>query len=158
MPVASATASPPEEPPGVPDSLPSSGRTPCGWKRYRPGATPGANTAGQGGVQIAFTTKSGTNKVQGNGYYYLRQPSFNTNYYFNTVAGLPKNLVTVKQMGVTIGGPIVIPGILDGHNKAFFFVNYEEFRQPTAASRTRVVASPAARAGFFHTPAVRQAA
>ena len=113
------------------------------------GATPGANTAGQGGVQIAFTTKSGTNKLQGNGYYYLRQPSFNTNYYFNKVAGLPKNEVTVKQMGATLGGPIVIPGLFDGHNKAFFFENFEEFRQPTAATRTRVVASPLARAGFF---------
>ena len=113
------------------------------------GATPGANSAGQGGVQVSFTTKSGTNRFAGTVYDYLRDPRFNTNYYFNTVAGLPKNNVVLKQAGIALGGPIVLPGLFDGHNRAFVFFNFEEFRLPASATRTRTVATPEAAAGIF---------
>ena len=41
----------------------------------------------------------------------------------------------------------MIPGLFDGHNKAFFFVNYEELRQPSDVTRNnRTVLNPAAQA------------
>ena len=39
------------------------------------------------------------------------------------------------QFGGRLGGPIVIPGLLDGRNKAFFFFNYEELEQPSDVTR-----------------------
>src|SRR5207248_11323124 len=47
------------------------------------------------------------------------------------------------------GGPIVFPGF-DGHNKAFFFVNYEEVHQPSDVTRNnRTVLNPSAQAGNY---------
>jgi hypothetical protein len=113
------------------------------------GATPGADQAGQGAVQVAFVTRSGTNNFDGSIYHYFRHPMLNSNYYFNKLRGLERNEVIVHQYGGRVGGPIVIPGVIDGRDKAFFFFNYEEFYQPTEASRTRTILHPRAQAGMF---------
>ena len=55
----------------------------------------------------------------------------------------------MHQYGGRVGGPIVHPGLFDGRGKAFFFFNYEEFYQPTEASRTRTILHPRAQAGMF---------
>ena len=55
----------------------------------------------------------------------------------------------VHQYGGRLGGPIVIPGLFNGRNKAFFFFNMEEFHQPTEASRTRTILHPRAQEGWF---------
>jgi len=107
-----------------------------------------ASAAGQGAVQIAFQTRSGTNRYTGSAYEYYRDAALNTNYYFNKQNGLGKNEITLHQYGVREGGPIVLPGY-DGHNKAFFFFNHEEFYQPTSISRARVVMTDDARNGVY---------
>jgi hypothetical protein len=109
------------------------------------GAVPGAG-AGAGSVQVAMTTRSGSNKMEGSVYHYWRDPQFNSNYFFNKVNNLPKNNVVVHQYGFRQGGPIVIPGLYDGHNKAFFFFNYERLYQPSSVTRTRNLLRPEAQA------------
>lgn len=113
------------------------------------GATPGADQAGQGAVQVAFVTRSGTNNLDGSIYHYFRHPRLNSNYYFNKLRGLERNEVIVHQYGGRVGGPIVIPGLVNGRDRAFFFFNHEEFYQPTEASRTRTILHPRAQAGVF---------
>jgi hypothetical protein len=113
------------------------------------GAGAGAESAGGGSVQIKFVTRSGTNVMDGSVYHYFRHPVLNSNYFFNKVNGLDKNEVIVHQYGFRVGGPIVIPGVVDGRGKAFFFTNYERFYQPTEATRTRTVLTPEAQAGLF---------
>ena len=61
-------------------------------------------------MTIAFTTRSGTNRLSGSAYEYWRNPSLNTNYWFNERNGLPKNETKLNQYGVRVGGPIKIPG------------------------------------------------
>ena len=53
------------------------------------------------------------------------------------------------QFGGRLGGPITIPGLFNGKNKAFFFVNYEEFRQPTQVVRQRTILTQDAQGGLF---------
>jgi hypothetical protein len=113
-------------------------------------ATAGADSAGQGAVQIKFVTRSGTNKFQGSAYFFDRDPAWNSNYWFNNrdktpdpVTGLaPKDNVKLKEPGFRVGGPII-------KDRAFFFFNYEEFRQPGSVSRQRTILTPAAMAGIF---------
>ena len=113
------------------------------------GAAAGAESAGGGSVAIRFVTRSGTNSFRGTSYYYLRHPKFNTNYYFNEQQGLPKNRLILNQFGGSVGGPIVLPRLYDGRGKAFYFFNYEEFYQPTSATRTRTLLHPIAASGVF---------
>jgi len=120
-------------------------------------AAQGAESAGQGAVQIKYTTRSGTNRYTGSAYFYDRDPRWNSNYWFNNrdrapdpgTGKAPKDLVKVYQPGFRIGGPIQIPGLYDGHDKAFFFFNYEQFRQPGQVSRTRRIMTPDAQQGIF---------
>ena len=62
---------------------------------------------------------------------------------------MPKNKINWNQFGVRQGGPIVIPGLYDGHGKAFFFFNYEEFRLAVTAATNRTMISPEAQNGLF---------
>ncbi len=63
-------------------------------------AVAGANLGGSGGVTIAFTTRSGTNRFAGSAYEYWRRPSLNTNNWINERNGLPKNDTKLDQYGV----------------------------------------------------------
>jgi Carboxypeptidase regulatory-like domain len=120
-------------------------------------ATPGAESAGEGAVQIKFVTRSGSNTFSGSLYEYHRNPALNANYWFNNrdltpkpgFTKAPRDFVLLNQFGGRLGGPIWIPKLFDGRDKAFFFVNYEEFRIPEQATRQRTILSDAARSGIF---------
>jgi hypothetical protein len=112
------------------------------------GAVPGGGS-GPGSVQVAMTTRSGSNQFDGSAYHYWRDPAFNSNYYFNKVNDLPKNEVKVHQYGFRQGGPIVLPGLYDGRGKAFFFFNFEHLYQPSSVTRTRTLLRPEAQNGTF---------
>src|SRR5262249_54293211 len=47
------------------------------------------------------------------------------------------------------GGPISIPKLFSGKDRAFFFVNYEEYRLPEATVRQRTVLNPLTQTGVF---------
>lgn len=115
-------------------------------------ATQGADSSGQGAVQIKFTTKAGTNSFSGSGYEYYRSDKLNANTWFNNRNGVAKPKLLQNQFGGRFGGPVVIPGLYDGHNKAFFFANYEEVRQPSDTTRNRTILNPAAQSGIYTYP------
>ena len=108
-----------------------------------------ANT-GQGAVQIRFVTRSGSNNFTGSGYYYLQHYKLNANSWFNNRDGDRRRREDdAASAGHALGGPIVIPGLCDGRNKAFFFVNYEESRSPGQNTANRNILHPRARAGHL---------
>jgi hypothetical protein len=111
------------------------------------GAVPGVG-AGAGSVQIAFVTRSGSNQFDTSAYFYWRDPKFNTNYYFNQINNLPKNVSKLYTYGGRVGGPVVLPGF-NGRGKAFFFLNMEVALTPSSATRTRTVLKDSALAGIF---------
>ena len=107
-----------------------------------------ANT-GQGAVQIRFVTRGGTNNYSGSGYFYLRHYDLDATNWFDNRDGIAKSEDKLYQPGARFGGPISIPGLFDGRNKAFFFVNYEESRSPGQNVETRTVLHPRAEQGWF---------
>jgi hypothetical protein len=112
-------------------------------------ATAGADASGQGAVQVRFVTKSGSNSFDSSIYEYFRHSSLNSNTFFNKVAGLPKPEATFHTYGGRVGGPIIIPGLIDGRGKAFFFFNLEETYSPNEVRRTRRILKPEAISGNF---------
>jgi carboxypeptidase family protein len=112
-------------------------------------AVPGAESSGDGAVQIKFSTKGGSSEYHGSGYWYHRNTALNANYYFNNISGQRRQRMLLNQPGVRVGGPILIPGVLKSREKAFFFVNYEEFRLPGSTARQRNVLTPDAERGIF---------
>lgn len=120
-------------------------------------ANANADNSGMGAAQITFTTRRGTNKYQGSIYEYYRRDKLNANTWFNN-RDLPRDPVTGKPPkaklksdtpGFRIGGPIRIPGLFDGRDKAHFFINYEEARSPADVTRNRNILSTQAQAGVF---------
>src|ERR1041385_980537 len=121
-------------------------------------AAPGAESAGDGAVQIKFVTRGGKTALGATLYWSPREPYLTANYYFNneTLAPTyfgkaPKNRILLNQYGVRVGGPISVPTLFDGNDKAFFFLNYEEFRLPEQQLRQRTILSPLAQQGIFTT-------
>jgi len=110
-----------------------------------------------GAAQVKFVTRQGSNEFHGSIYEYLRNPSLNSNYWFNNrdlapdprTGKAPRARVLFNQYGFRLGGPIEIPGLFNGHEKAFFFVNYEELRQPSQVNRQRTIFSSPAHQGVF---------
>jgi hypothetical protein len=112
-------------------------------------ATPGAESSGEGAVQIKFITRGGTNDFRGSLYWYHRNPALNANYYFNNLAGLPRDRILLNQYGGRVGGPVRIPGLYNGKDKTFFFTNIEQYRLPEQTTRQRTILNPLAETGLF---------
>lgn len=120
-------------------------------------SNPGAESSGEGAFQIKFVTQGGSNEYHGGGYWYYRTPGLNANYWFNNrdlapdpaTGKAPRTPIILNQPGFKIGGPISIPGFFSGKDKAFFFVNYEEFRLPESTLRTRNILSAQAQNGVY---------
>jgi hypothetical protein len=112
-------------------------------------AAQGAESNGQGAVQINFTTRSGSNAFIGSAYHFYQSDRFNTNTYANKARGLPKGPLTLNQPGFRQGGPVMIPGLFNGRDKLFFFMNYEETRQPSTITTNSTLMVPDAQNGVF---------
>ncbi len=111
-------------------------------------AAQGAEGTGMGASQIRFVTKSGTNEFRGSTFFTYRSDELNANTWFNKRDGLAKAELLRKEPGFNVGGPVRLPRF-NGRNRAFFFVNYEELRQPAATRRTRTILSPLAQQGVL---------
>ncbi len=88
------------------------------------------------GGQFNLLTRSGTDQLHGTAFDYLRNNFFDANDWFNDHYGVPIPALRQNDFGATLGGPIFIPRVYDGHKKSFFFFSYEGLRlaQPQAAS------------------------
>jgi hypothetical protein len=121
-------------------------------------SNPGAESSAEGAVQIKFVTAAGGNEYHGGGYWYHRNPALNANYWFNNrdlaadpvTHKAPQQRILLNQFGVKVGGPISIPKVFSGKDRAFFFVNYEEYRLPEKSTqRVRNLPTEDAISGIF---------
>lgn len=129
-------------------------------------ANPGSEAGGDGAVQIKFVTKRGNNDFRGSAFWQHRDEGLNSNYwYLNANPSLGRNedgtairqKIRLNQFGASLGGPLPYPGIGDwggpyfrlAKDKAFFFINYEQFRLPETQNKQRTILTPDAQAGTF---------
>jgi hypothetical protein len=92
---------------------------------------------------ITITTKSGTNEYHGGLYEFYQSSSFDAS---NPVLQ-SKGHLTANDFGAYLGGPLTIPHLYSGHDKSFFFVDYEGTRRPESDPISISVPSNAFRSG-----------
>ena len=95
-----------------------------------------------GGGVISVISRSGTNEYHGSLFEFLRNSKMNANNFFSNIAGAKLAPLAVNQYGGTFGGKIK-------KDKAFFFFNYEGYRERRAQTRTITSPSAKERAGDF---------
>jgi hypothetical protein len=110
------------------------------------------------GGYFNFTMKSGTNQYHGSAYdYYVNEflnagtPYTDAGTTDSTKAGQHvRNRQRRNDYGFTLGGPVRIPKVYDGHDKTFFFFNWEQYRETRAISNgLSTVPTAAYRSGDF---------
>jgi hypothetical protein len=78
-----------------------------------------------GGGFFNYTMKSGTNQLHGSAYDYFVNEVFNA----DTPWVNAKPTARRNDYGFTVGGPVYIPKVYNGHDKTFFFFNWEQYRE-----------------------------
>jgi hypothetical protein len=87
---------------------------------------------------VDYNMRSGTNKLHGDGFFIDRNDIFDSAGFFPSrfnSAGKAIAPVDVEtDWGGTLGGPVVLPKIYNGHNKTFFLVSLDIFNKNVAAA------------------------
>jgi len=103
-------------------------------------------------VQVTAVTKGGSSQFHGSAYDYARNWRLNANDRSNNYAGVPQPKSSYQYPGVSLSGPLLIPGTGFNKNrdKVFFFVGYEYQHQVVDPGTTlSVVPTLAQRQGDF---------
>src|SRR5215510_8432543 len=112
-----------------------------------------------GGGYFNYTMRSGTNQFHGGVYDYFVNEALNAGSPFtdrittgdtNRAGQHIRNAQRKNDYGFKVGGPIWLGKLYDGHNKSFFFFNFEQFRE-TQFINTGIATVPtlAMRSGDF---------
>ena len=82
--------------------------------------------------------KTGTNSLHGSMWEYNQPNTLTANDFFNNAKGVARPLSHLNQYGLTAGGPIWIPKVINGKNKLFWFFAWEGMKdgQPAPALLT----------------------
>jgi hypothetical protein len=91
-------------------------------------SVPSARYGWASGV-VEVSTRSGSNDLHGSLYEFLRNEKFDARSFFQPTRTRRKR----NQYGVAAGGPFVIPRLYDGRNRTFWFVNFEQQKEPLGA-------------------------
>jgi len=95
--------------------------------------------------EVTFITKSGTNQLHGAAFWYHQNSAFDATPF----GSLVKPHIVGNDFGGTLGGPVVIPHLYNGHDKTFFFGTYEGFRLPSTVTEQYNVPSTMMKQGNF---------
>jgi len=101
-----------------------------------------------GGGIVNIITKSGSNTFHVTLFEFFRNNRLDANNFFNNGNGQPIPAYTYNQYGFSVGGPVLLPHY-NGHNKTFFFFNYEGFREHAGSTVLTTVPTLLQRAGDF---------
>lgn len=109
--------------------------------------TSSASAEYQGAGMVNYTTKSGTNEYHGSVADFVRNTAFDT-WGFTAITATKTESVNGQitkvpagkpadhqnEMTFSVGGPISIPHLFNGHDKLFFYGSYDRFHARNAAN------------------------
>ncbi|MBS1833332.1 MAG: DUF2012 domain-containing protein [Acidobacteria bacterium] len=101
----------------------------------------GADQGRSSGGQVTLVTKSGSNQFHGSLYEFHRNVKTAANDWFSNRSGLARENLIRNQYGASLGGRIV-------RDKAFFFLNWEERKDRSAAAQSRNVPTETLKQGI----------
>ncbi len=101
------------------------------------------------GSVVNVNTKGGTNDLHGELHYWFRHSKLDTKTIFQNRQGLSLPIYQDNRYGGSMGGPIVLPKLYDGHNRTFWFFAYEgnKFGDPNVGQSVQTVPTVAERSG-----------
>jgi hypothetical protein len=95
--------------------------------------------------EVTIITKGGSNKIHGAAFWYHQNADFDAIPFGATA----KPHKVGNTFGGQISGPVVIPHLYNGHDKTFFFGDYEGYRFPQTVPYQEVVPTAAMKGGDF---------
>ncbi len=102
-----------------------------------------------GGGTVNVVSKSGANTFHGTAYDFNQVAKLAATDFFLNQGGRRKPGGVYNQWGVTAGGPLTIPKLIDGRNKMFFYVAYEGIKDSYPEPTQQTVPTQAQRGGDF---------
>lgn len=102
-----------------------------------------------GGGVTSIIVKSGTNQVHGELYEFLKNVDLDANEWTSNKAGLPQRQFENNTWGAEVDGPIIIPKLFNGRNRAFFMMSYEGEKEDSNGVITSTVPLSEWKAGNF---------
>jgi len=101
------------------------------------------NGRSNGGL-VNIVTKAGTSHVRGSGWYTAKRDSWVDNDYLRKRQGQAKPLYRVNIGGFSIGGPVVIPKVIDSRSSSrkVFFFGSQEFTKDARPTQTATANYP----------------
>lgn len=98
-----------------------------------------------GGI-FNYTSKSGSNQLHGTAFNYLENEDLDAGQPFNYTSSGQKYNPVQRQLdfGGSLGGPVVIPHLYNGHDKTFFFFAYEEYHNAQTINNGTITVPTAA--------------
>jgi hypothetical protein len=99
------------------------------------------------GAVVNLTTRSGTNNLHGAAFEFMRNEKLDAKNFFDPPG--PKPPFKRNQYGFAVGGPVYIPKVVNGKNKAFFFTDYEGTKIRVTSTNTSTLPALGMRNGDF---------
>ena len=97
--------------------------------------------------EITTVTKQGTNSLHGSAFWYFQNSGFDAIPFGSDAATKPHKVA--NDFGGSIGGPVAIPHLYNGHDRTFFFGTYEGLRFPESTVAQYLVPTVAMKEGKF---------
>jgi hypothetical protein len=94
---------------------------------------------------VSFVSKAGANQLHGMGFYQHNNSALDARDFF----AANKPVYKTHTFGGTLGGPVYLPKVYDGHDRTFFMLSYWAQRVPGTTLLTSTVPTPAMRRGDF---------
>jgi len=103
------------------------------------------------GGAINVSTKSGTNEIHGTAFEFIRNSALDANNWFTKRAGKPTPPFKMNQYGGVLGGPVMLPKIYNGHDRTFFFLDYQGTSRIQGQAYQALVPTDQQKSGIFST-------
>jgi hypothetical protein len=93
--------------------------------------------------------KQGTNQFHGSMYEFNQADALGANLWINDEKGIAKQVTHFNQYGLTAGAPVIIPKLLHGRNKLFWFFAWENLDDAQPTGNLATVPTDAEKQGDF---------